>query len=85
MKMVDLTVDLKGQDQNVVLWDIEVPDTAKPAEDTIFERSVVSFAEPVTSCQPTNADEVDYFSAPIRSSDGLHCCYERIVFKQMRN
>jgi hypothetical protein len=85
MKKVDFTIDLDGQDQNWVIWDIEVPSQARPAEDTIFEKSVLSFTEPVDSCQPTSAAEVDYFSAPIKSPDGLHCCFEKLILKQMRN
>jgi hypothetical protein len=38
----------------------------------------------VTSCQPTNAAEVDYFSAPVLSPDGKNCCYDKIILKQMR-
>jgi hypothetical protein len=85
MKKIDFTIDLKGQDQNWVIWDIETPSQSRPAEDTIFEKSVLTFTEPVTSCQPTSADEVDFFSAPIKSPDGMHCCYEKIILKQMRN
>jgi len=85
MKKVDFTIDLKGQDQNWVIWDIEVPSQARPAEDTIFEKSVLTFTEPVQSCQPTSAAEVDYFSAPVKSPDGMSCCFEKIILKQMRN
>ena len=85
MKKVDLTIDLKGQDQNWVIWDIEVPAQARPAEDTIFEKSVLTFTKPVDSCQPTSAAEVDYFSAPVKSPDGMSCCFEKIILKQMRN
>jgi hypothetical protein len=84
MKKIDFTIDLKGQDQNWVIWDIEVPSQARPAEDTIFEKSVLTFTQPVDSCQPTSAAEVDYFSAPVKSPDGLHCCFEKLVLKQMR-
>jgi hypothetical protein len=85
MKKVDFTIDLKGQDQNWAIWDIEVPSSARPAEDTIFEKSVLTFSDPVTSCQPTNAAEVDYFAAPVLSADGKNCCYDKIILKQMRN
>jgi len=85
MKKIDFTIDLKGQDQNWVIWDIEVPSQARPAEDTIFEKSVLTFTEPVKSCQPTSAAEVDYFSAPVKSPDGMSCCFEKMVLKQMRN
>ena len=84
MKKVDFTIDLKGQDQNWVIWDIEVPSSSRPAEDTIFEKSVLTFTQPVTSCQPSSAAEVDFFSAPVLSTDGLNCCYEKLILKQMR-
>jgi hypothetical protein len=84
MKKVDFTIDLKGQDQNWAIWDIEVPSSARPAEDTVFEKSVLTFSDPVTSCQPTNAAEIDSFSAPLLSPDGKHCCYDKIVLKQKR-
>jgi hypothetical protein len=85
MKKVDFTMDLKGQDQNWVIWDIETPGTSKPVEDTYFEKSVLTFTSPVTSCQPTSAAEVDYFSAPILSPDGLNCCFEKLILKAKRN
>lgn len=85
MKKVDFTIDLKGQDQNWAIWDIETPGSSRPAEDTLFEKSVVTMAQPVTSCQPSIAAKVDYFSAPILSPDGLHCCFETVILKQQRN
>lgn len=85
MKRVDFTIDLQGQDQNWAIWDIETPATSRPAEDTIFEKSVITMALPVTSCQPSIAAKVDYFSAPILSTDGLHCCFETVILKQQRN
>ena len=85
MQKVDLTSDLKGQDQNWAIWDIEIPGSSRPAEDTIFEKSVLTFSAPVTSCQPTNASAPEYYSAPVLSTDGLHCCYDKIILKQKRN
>ena len=84
MKKIDFTIDLKGQDQNWAIWDIETPSSSRPAEDTYFEKSVLTFTQPVTSCQPSSAAEVDYFSAPVLSTDGLNCCYEKLILKQMR-
>lgn len=84
MKQVDFKFDLKGQDQNWAIWDIETPGSSRPAEDTFFEKSVLSFESPVTTCQPSSAPEVDYFSAPILSPDGLHCCYEKMILKAKR-
>jgi hypothetical protein len=80
MKTVDLTIDLKGQDQTWAIWDIEVPGSSRPAEDTYFEKSVLTFTNPVTSCQPSSA-LLDSFSAPMLSADGLNCCYEKITLK----
>jgi hypothetical protein len=85
MKKVDFTIDLKGQDQNLAIWDIETPTSSRPAEDTLFEKSVLTFSSAVTTCQIGTAAEVDYFSAPVLSTDGLHCCYDKIILKQMRN
>lgn len=84
MEKVDFTIDLEGQDQNWAIWDIETPSSSRPAEDTVFEKSVLTFTSPVASCQPTSADEVDYFSAPILSPDGLHCCFEKLILKAQR-
>jgi hypothetical protein len=84
MKTIDFKFDLKGQDQNLAIWDIETPASSRPAEDTYFEKSVLTFTSPVTSCQPSSAAEVDYFSAPILSPDGLHCCFEKIILKAQR-
>ena len=85
MKKVDFPIDLKGQDQNWAIWDIETPGSSRPIEDTLFEKSVLTFTSPVTSCQPTSAPEVDYFSAPTLSMDGLNCCIEKMVLKAKRN
>lgn len=85
MEKVDLTWDLEGQDQNWAIWDIETPSSSRPAEDTVFEKSVLTFSAPVETCQPQSAAEVDYFSAPVLSPDGLHCCYDKIILKSMRN
>jgi hypothetical protein len=85
MKKVDFTMDLKGQDQNWAIWDIETAGSSKPSEDTYFEKSVLTFTSPVTSCQFTTASEVDYFSAPVLSPDGLNCCYDKMIMKVKRN
>jgi hypothetical protein len=75
-------IDLKGQDQNFASWAIEATTSAvggfKPTAETVFEKSVLTFSEPVTSCQPTNADGSDRYAAPMLSPEGMHCCYERI-------
>jgi hypothetical protein len=85
-KMVDYTVDLRGQVQNEVMWLIEVPDgsSIRPVDDTIWTQNVLTFKEPVTSCQPDRVGEADSFSAPILSPDGLHCCWDKIIMRAER-
>jgi hypothetical protein len=85
-KTVDFTVDLKGQVQNEAMWLIEVPDgsTVKPSDDTIWTQNVLTFSQPVTSCQPRAVGPADYFSAPILSKDGLHCCWDKMILKADR-
>ena len=86
-KTVDFTIDLKGQVQNEAMWLIEVPSgsTVRPAEDTIWLQNVLTFSQPVTSCQPRSKGSADYFSAPILSPDGLHCCWDKIILKANRS
>ena len=85
-EMVDYTIDLRGQVQNEVMWLIEVPDgsSIRPVDDTIWTQNVLTFAEPVTSCQPDRIGSGDYFSAPILSPDGLHCCWDKIIMRAER-
>ena len=86
MKSVDLTTDLKGQVQNWATWAIEVPsgETIKPVDDVVFTQSVLTFSAPVTSCQPSQAGTADYFSAPVLSADGLHCCFDKVILRANR-
>jgi hypothetical protein len=81
---VDFTIDLKGQVQNWATWAVEVPDgeTIAPVDDTIFTKSVLTFSAPVTTCQPSQAGAEDYFSAPVLSPNGLHCCYDTINLRK---
>ena len=85
-KTVDFSIDLKGQVQNEAMWLIEVPSgsSVKPVEDTIWLQNVLTFKQPVTSCQPRSKGAADYFSAPTLSPDGLHCCWDKIVLKSTR-
>lgn len=85
-KMVDYTIDLRGQVQNEVMWLIEVPDgsSIRPVDDTIWTQNVLTFAEPVSSCQPDRIGSNDYFSAPVLSPDGLHCCWDKIILRAER-
>lgn len=86
MTSVDFTIDLEGQVQNSAMWVVEVPsgETIRPVEDSVFTDSVLTFASPVTTCQPTQAGTTDDFSAPILSPDGLHCCYPTIILRAER-
>jgi hypothetical protein len=83
MKTVDFSIDLKGQAQNWAIWDIEQPygGAVAPPEDVVFTDSVISFASPATSCQPNDRGANDYFSAPVVSADGLHCCIAKITLR----
>jgi hypothetical protein len=83
MKSVDFTIDLKGQVQNWATWAIEVPqgESIMPSDSVVYTQSVLTFASPVTSCQPSQRGPNDYFSAPIRSSDGKSCCYDKIILR----
>jgi hypothetical protein len=85
-KTVDYTVDLKGQAQNEVMWLIEVPDgsSIRPVDDTVWTQNVLTFKDPVTTCQPDRAGSADYFSAPVLSPDGLHCCWDKIILRAKR-
>lgn len=85
-KQVDYTIDLRGQVQNEVMWLIEVPDgsSIRPVDDTIWTQNVLTFSEPVTSCQPDRIGSNDYFSAPVLSPDGLHCCWDKIILRAER-
>lgn len=87
MKAVDFTIDLKGQIQNWATWAVEVPsgESIKPVEDTEFTQNVLTFTSPVTTCQPSQAGGADYYSAPVLSPDGLHCCYDKIILRAKRN
>jgi hypothetical protein len=85
-KSSEFTIDLKGQVQNAAMWLIEVPDgsSIRPVDDTIWRQNVLTFSQPVTSCQPNQKGSADYFSAPTLSTDGLHCCWDKIILKAMR-
>jgi hypothetical protein len=87
MKTVDFSIDLKGQVQNDAMWIIEVPsgESIRPNEDTVWTQNVLTFSMPVTSCQPDQAGGSDYFSAPVLSKDGLHCCWDKIILRADRS
>jgi hypothetical protein len=83
MKKVDYTIDLKGQEQNWATWAIEVPrgESIVPADEQVFTDNVLTFASPVTTCQPSQRGPMDYFSTPILSTDKLNCCYDKIILR----
>lgn len=85
-KTVDFTMDLKGQVQNEVMWLTEVPDgsSIRPVDDVIWTQNVLTFKEPEETCQPNRIGSNDYFSAPILSPDGLHCCWDKIIMRAER-
>jgi hypothetical protein len=83
-KTVDFDFDLKGQDQNWALFEIEVSSSTLPSSDVIFTDSVLTLAtsEP-EACTPDAFGPNDYYSAPLASMDGTKCCLERIVLREM--
>jgi hypothetical protein len=85
-KTVDFTMDLRGQVQNEVMWLTEVPDgsSIRPVDDVIWTQNVLTFKEPEETCQPNRIGSNDYFSAPILSPDGLHCCWDKIIMRAER-
>jgi hypothetical protein len=85
-KTVDFTIDLKGQVQNEVMWLTEVPDgsSIRPVDDVIWTQNVLTFKEPEETCQPNRIGSNDYFSAPVLSPDGLHCCWDKIIMRAER-
>lgn len=80
---VDFDIDLKGQDQNWALFEIEIVSSTLPSSDVIFKNSVMTLATPEPeACQPDSYGPEDYFSAPLASADGTRCCIERIVLRE---
>jgi hypothetical protein len=81
---VDFDFDLKDQDQNWALFEIEIASSTLPSSDVIFTDSVLSLAsaEP-EACTPDSFGPNDYYSAPLASKDGTKCCLERIVLREM--
>ena len=80
---VDFDIDLKKQDQNWALFEIETASSTLPSSDVIFTDSVLTLANPEPeSCEPDSFGPMDYYSAPIISADGTKCCFERIVLRE---
>jgi hypothetical protein len=81
-EMVDFDIDMLKQPQRWAIFEIELPTSAKPVSDVVFTNTVITLAKPEPkACQPSSHGTSDYFSAPIGSSDGLHCCIARIVLR----
>jgi hypothetical protein len=81
---VNYSIDMLGQVQDWAIFTIEQPTgggNVAPAGDVVFTQTVLTFASPVTSCQPSTRGVNDYFSAPEISSDGLHCCFSKLILR----
>jgi hypothetical protein len=80
---VDFDFDLKDQDQNWALFEIEVSSSTLPSTDVIFTDTVLTLAtaEP-EACTPDSFGPDDYYSAPFASMDGTQCCLDRIVLRE---
>jgi hypothetical protein len=65
-----------------VLFEIELKSNAKPIEDAIFEKVVLTMKAPEPgACALNNGGMNDYASQSRVSTDSLHCCFERIVLR----
>ncbi|HET8938299.1 MAG TPA: hypothetical protein VFN67_32870 [Polyangiales bacterium] len=77
-------IDLKNQDQNWALFEIETASSTLPSSDVIFTDTVLTLANPEPeSCEPDAFGPMDYYTAPLTSADGTKCCLERIVLREM--
>ena len=81
----DFSMDLKGQEQGRVFFTIDLPTSNKPTEDLVFTNTVLSIdpAEPA-GCQPIMRGSNDFASRARVSTDGKHCCIDRIVLRAPR-
>jgi len=81
---VDFDFDLKEQDQNWALFEIEISTSTLPSTDVIFTDSILTLAQSEPeACTPDSFGPNDYYSAPFVSKDGTKCCLERIVLREM--
>lgn len=81
-EQVDYAIDMKGQEQGLAYFDIELPTTAKPVADTVFTENVLTFASPRASgCVPTAQGATDYVSVARLSDDKTKCCIDRITLR----
>jgi hypothetical protein len=82
LEATDFGLDLKGQAQGRVFFDIELPTSNKPTEDVVFTNTVLSMAGPdPNACQPVMRGMNDFASKPRISADGKQCCIDRIVLR----
>lgn len=78
---VTYTIDMMGQVQDIAEFDIEEYSQA-PLSDVIFTGTTLTLAASQPSaCQPETRGTNDYFSAPEASSDGLHCCIQKLILR----
>lgn len=78
----EFSMDLNGQAQGRVFFDIELQTSNKPTEDIVFTHTVLSLetSDP-DACQPVLRGTNDFASKPRVSADGKHCCIDRIVLR----
>jgi hypothetical protein len=81
-KSTKFSIDLRGQLQQRAIFEIELPTSAKPTEDVIFEDIVLTMRDPEPgACALNNRGTNDYATKSRVSADGLHCCIDRIVLR----
>lgn len=82
MKTTEYAHDMKGQAQARAFFVIELPDNAKPTEDIIFTKSVLTMAKSEPSaCEPIARGMRDFASKARISADGKTCCIDRIALR----
>jgi hypothetical protein len=78
----DFALDMMGQAQARAFFVIELPDSAKPTEDIIFTRTVLTMAMPEPgACEPVARGMTDFASRARVSADGKQCCIDRVVLR----
>ena len=82
LEAAEFSMDLKGQAQGRAFFDIELPTSNKPTEDIVFTNTVLTMdmSDP-NACQPVMRGSNDFASKPRVSTDGKHCCIDRIVLR----
>jgi hypothetical protein len=82
METSDFSLSLNGQAQGRVFFDIQLATSNKPTEDIVFTNTVLSMdmSDP-DACQPIMRGTNDFASQPRVSTDGKHCCIDRIVLR----